>query len=153
MEVKRYPKKTQRFIEKSKNKLLDCPICRRNHWTEFIYGYLCQTPEYELITKKQQPQNDKKVLTQEFYLSTRLRYASTKIRETYYSMANVTYNKTQEMVNKLQNLRGKTKLKIHQNISSYYDGIIFRRQSGYFQFEEDVFGKKAGGIAKNMHEH
>ena len=41
------------------------------------------------------------------------------------------------MNGKLQNLTGKTKLKIHQNTIQYYDQMNYMRQSKTFQFEED----------------
>ena len=56
------------------------------------------------------------------------------------------------MINKLQNLKGKTKLKFHQNISNYYDEMNIRRQSNTFQFEEDPLSKNVEGISKTYHE-
>ena len=53
----------------------------------------------------------------------------------------------EDMINKLQISKGKTKLKINQNISIYYDEMNYRRQSGYFQFEEDASAKNVQGIA------
>ena len=63
-------------------------------------------------------------------------------------MVNTTYNSTQDMIIKLQQLKDKTKLEFHQNISIYYDEINIRRQSGTFQFEEDPLSKNAEGISK-----
>ena len=67
-------------------------------------------------------------------------------------MANTKYNTTQDLTNKLQEIKGATKLKFYENISHYYDEMNYRRQSGYFQFEEDMFSKGALGIAKIRHE-
>ena len=53
-------------------------------------------------------------------------------------MVNTTYNLTQDMTNVSQSLKGKTKIKFYQNISSYYDELYYRRQSGTFQFDEDL---------------
>ena len=65
------------------------------------------------------------------------------IREASYSMVNAKYTSTQNMNNKLQSLKRKTKLKFYQNIINYYDEKNIRRQSGTFQFEEDLFYKKS----------
>ena len=52
------------------------------------------------------------------------------------------------MINKLQELKGKTKLKVYKNISKYYDEMIIKN----FRFEEDAFAKIAQGIKKTCHE-
>ena len=70
----------------------------------------------------------------------------------YYSMVNTTYNSTQDMIDKLQSLKGKTKLKFHQNISIYYVEMAYRRRSNAFQFEEDPSSKNAESISKTNHE-
>ena len=36
------------------------------------------------------------------------------------------------MIDKLKSLKGKTKLKFHQNINNYYDEMNNRRQNGTF---------------------
>ena len=51
--------------------------------------------------------------------STRLIYAI-KIREIWMSMVNSTYNTAEDRIDKLQQLKGRTKLKFHKNISTYY---------------------------------
>ena len=56
-------------------------------------------------------------------------------------MVKFIYNSTQDMIGKLQSLKGKTKLKIYQNLSIYYDEKYIRRQSGTFHFQEDPFSK------------
>ena len=56
------------------------------------------------------------------------------------------------MINKLQTLKDKLKLKIRHLFSKYYDELIYRKQSGNFQFEEDPFSKSVQGIAKIIHE-
>ena len=45
-------------------------------------------------------------------------------------MINTTYYSTEDMINKLQQLNGKTKLKLYKNISNYYDNMNIR-------FDED----------------
>ena len=56
------------------------------------------------------------------------------------------------MIFRLIHLRGKTKLKNYQNRSNYYDETNYRRQSGFFQFEEDLFANNVQGIRKLFHE-
>ena len=47
------------------------------------------------------------------------------------------------MIIKLQNLKGKPKLKIHQNFGNFYDQMKHMRQSNIHTFEEDPFSKNA----------
>ena len=61
------------------------------------------------------------------------------------NMVITTYNSTEDMINKLQQLKGKTKLKIYKNISNYCDIKNIR-------FDEDPFAKKAQSINKIYHE-
>ena len=49
------------------------------------------------------------------------------------------------MNNKLQELKGKTKLKVFKDISNYYDNTNIR-------MNEDPFAKNAQGISKIYHE-
>ena len=53
-----------------------------------------------------------KFLRQDRDFSTRLNYANKKIREIWMNMVNTKYNSTEDMINKLQQLKGKTKLKL-----------------------------------------
>ena len=55
------------------------------------------------------------------------------------------------MINKLQQLKVKTKLRFYRSINIHYDEMIYRRQIGYFQFEDDPFIRIAQCIAKIMH--
>ena len=148
--VENYPKKKQPIQQQPKLKRPNCPSCKRNNWLEFDRGYYCQNCEY--IINKQKHQIDKEVLRQDLYFSTRLPYADKKIREIYYPMANTTYNTTQDMINKLQILKGKTKLNLSKNISTDYDEMNIRRQSGNFQFEDDIFSKAVRGVGNICHE-
>ena len=59
------------------------------------------------------------------------------------NMVNTIYNSTEDMINKLQELKGKTKLKIYKNISNYYDIMNIR-------MDEDPFSRNAQGISKNF---
>ena len=52
------------------------------------------------------------------------------------------------MIIKLQKLQGKTKLKVYQKRRNYYDEMNYRRQSGNFQFEEDLFSRNFQGTSK-----
>ena len=56
------------------------------------------------------------------------------------------------MIEKVQLLKGETKLTFYKNISSYYDEMEIRRQSGCFQFEEDPFSKDVRSIGEIYHE-
>ena len=56
------------------------------------------------------------------------------------------------MNNKLQKSKCKTKLKICQNMSPFYDDLNYRRHSGTFKFEKNVFSKGGQGSSKNKHE-
>ena len=47
------------------------------------------------------------------------------------------------MIKKIQNLKGKIKIKFYENISNHYDEMIYSRQIGNFQFEEDPFSEDA----------
>ena len=115
--VKNYPKKKQPNIQQQqKFKLPDCPSCKQNNWLEFDKGYYCTNCEY--IINKQKHQIDKQIRRQDHDFSTRLNYANKKIREIYISLANT--NTTEDMIDKLQQLKGKTKLKVYKNISNYY---------------------------------
>ena len=52
------------------------------------------------------------------------------------------------MNTKLQELKGKTKLKLYQKISNSYDEMNIRN----FKFEEDTFSKNAQSRSKSYHE-
>ena len=56
------------------------------------------------------------------------------------------------MIDKLQQLKGKTKLKVKQFLSNYYDEMNQTRQSTTFKFEVHQFANNAQGIAKILHE-
>ena len=62
------------------------------------------------------------------------------------------YKTLEDFENKLQRLKGRTKLKYHQNIRKNYAEMNYRRQSGNFHFEEDPISNGAEGIAFIMHE-
>ena len=71
-----------------------------------------------------------------------------KIRDIWMKMVNTTYKSTEDMINKLQDLKGKTKLKLFKNISNYYDEMKHKN----FQTQEDPFSKNAQGKSKIYHE-
>ena len=56
-------------------------------------------------------------------------------------MVNTTYISTEKKISKLQELKGKTKLKVDQNTGIYYDEM----NTKIFRFEEDPFAKDARG--------
>ena len=114
--VKNYPKNKQPIIHQQKFKLPNCPSCKQNNWLDFDKGYFCKNCDY--IINKQKHQIDKNVLRQDRDFSTRLNYANKKIREIYINMVNTDFNSTEDMINKLQSLKGKTKLKFHENINN-----------------------------------
>ena len=68
--------------------------------------------------------------------STRLPYTNEKVTEINCSMVHATYISTQDMIYKLQQLKGKTKLKLYEKISDYYDELKYRRQSGVFNLKK-----------------
>ena len=142
--VKNYPenKNKQPIIQQQ---LPNCS-CKQNNWLEFDKGYYCTNCEY--IINKQKHQIDKNILRQDRDFSTRLNYANKKIREIYINMVNTNYNSTEEKINKLQQLKGKTKLKIYKNISNYYSEM----KNKNFQSQEDPFAINAQSISKISHE-
>ena len=88
----------------------------------------------------------KKVPRQDRDFSNRLNFANEKIREIWMNMVNTNYNSAEDMINELQQLIGKTKLKFHKNISSYYD----ERKHRNFQTQEDPFSKMLKVLVKRI---
>ena len=103
---------------------------------------------FDYIINKQKHQIDKKVFRQERDFSTRIDFANEKIREIWMNMVNTTYNSTQGMIDKLQQLKGKTKLKLYKNINNYYKEM----ENIIFQTHQDPFAKNAQGISRIYHE-
>ena len=64
-------------------------------------------------------------------------------------MVKTTYNSSEDMINKLQELKGETKLKFYENISSYY---IEMKNKNFQTNQQDPFAKNARGISKIYHE-
>ena len=64
------------------------------------------------------------------------------------SMVKTEYNSTEDMIDKLQQLKGKTKLKIHGNINIDYNEM----KNENFQTQQYPFAKNALGISKIYHE-
>ena len=146
LEVKSYPKNKQPVIQKQKFKAPNCPGCKRKNWLEFDKGFYCKNCDY--VINKQGHQIDKKVLRQDHNFSTRLNYANKKIREFSMNMVFTTYNSyksSDDMIKKLQELKGKTKLKLYKNLSNFYDNMNVR-------MDQDPFAKNAQSISKNYHE-
>ena len=134
--VKNYPKNKKQPIIQQSN-LPNCPSCKQNTWLEFDKGFYCQN--YEYIINKQKHQINKNIRRQDHDFSSRLNYANKKIMEIYINMVNTNYNSSEDMNNKLQELKGKTKLKIFKNISNYYKEMknrIFQTNN------QDPFAKK-----------
>ena len=67
------------------------------------------------------------------------------MREIWMNMVTTTYYSTDDMIDKLHSLKGKTKLKIHKNISKFYDNMKIR-------MDEDLFSKNAESNCKIHHE-
>ena len=63
-------------------------------------------------------------------------------------MVNAEYNSSQDMIDNLQSLKVKTTLKIYPSISNYHNEMKYRKQSGTFQSEEDLFSKNEEKITK-----
>ena len=58
------------------------------------------------------------------------------------------YNSSQNMIDNSQNLKVKTTPKNYPNLSIFYNEKMYRRQSGTFQSEEDLFSKNEERITK-----
>ena len=58
---------------------------------------------------------------------------------------------TEDMINKLQQVKGKRKLKFHQN-NNYYDQLHYMRQCNTFLFEEHPSAVNVQGIGNIFHE-
>ena len=69
------------------------------------------------------------------------------IRDIWMKMVNTTYNSTEDMINKLQQLKGKTKLKLYKNINNYYTEM----KNENFRTQKDHFSTNAQGISKIYH--
>ena len=142
IEVKNYPKNKQPNSQQPNFKTPKRPTCKQNNWLQFDKGYYCKKCEF--IINKQKHQIDKKVFRQDRDFSTRLNYANKKIREICMNMVNTTYNSTEDVIDKLQQLKGKTKLKIYKNMKNYYTEMKNKK----FQTQQDPFAKNAQGISK-----
>ena len=58
------------------------------------------------------------------------------------------YNSSQNMIDNSQNLKVKTTPKNYPNLSIFYNEKMYRRQSGTFQSEKDLFSKNEERITK-----
>ena len=58
------------------------------------------------------------------------------------------YNSSETMIDNSQNLKVKTTLKNYPILSIFYNQKMYRRQSGTFQSEEDLFSKNEERITK-----
>ena len=66
-------------------------------------------------------------------------------------MVITTYSSKDDMIDKLQQLKGKSKLKCHQNISKFYDEMDFIRRSKTFPFEQGPSVSKVECIHEIFH--
>ena len=107
--VKNYPKNKQPLQQQNFTPP-NCPSCKQTNWLEFGKGYYCRNCEF--VINKQKYQIDKKILRQERDFSTRLSYANKKVREIWMNMVTTNYITKEDMINKLQQLKGKTNLKL-----------------------------------------
>ena len=110
MIVKNYPKNKQPIIQQQKNKSPNSPTCKQKIWLEIDKSYYCTNCEN--IINKHRHQIIEKVLRQYRDFSARLNYANKKIRENFIKMVNTKHNSTEDMINILQEIKGKTKLKV-----------------------------------------
>ena len=62
-------------------------------------------------------------------------------------MLNTNYNTSDDMIEKLQQIKGKTKLKLYKNVSNYYIEM-----KNFQTHHEDPFSRNAQGISKVYHE-
>ena len=58
------------------------------------------------------------------------------------------YNSSQNMIDNSQNSKVKTILENYPNLKIFYNEKMYRRQSGTFQSEEDLFSKNEERITK-----
>ena len=142
--VKNYPKIKQPIIQQPEFNLPNCPSCKQNNWLKVDRGYYCRNREY--IINKQKHQIDKKRQKRDF--SARLNYADKEIRDFWLNLVNTNYKSTEDMINKLQQLKGKTKIKIYKNLSNYYNEM----KNKNFETQEDPFSRNAQGTCKIYHE-
>ena len=63
-------------------------------------------------------------------------------------MVKTNYNSTEDMIKKLQELKGKTQLKIYKNINNYYTEM----KNKNFQTQRNPFSRNAQAISKIYHE-
>ena len=127
LELEIYSKKrplNQKPIYKPPN----CFSCNRNKWTEFSHGYLCQTPELEIIINQHDNNKIKNLSDSIISFSTRLPYVNKKTREKYYFMANAECNTTGDMINDIQNIKRKLELNFHKSLTNFCDEMTFRRE-------------------------
>ena len=141
--VKNYPKNKQSITQQQNFKLPICPSCKQSIWLEFGKGLYCQDCEH--IINKHKHQIDKKVLRQDRDFSTRLNFANKKMKKIWINLLNTNCQSSEDMIIKLQELKGKTKLKIYNIINKYYVNINIR-------MDEDTFAKNARGISEFYHE-
>ena len=86
--------------------------------------------------------------------ATRLPYSKKKNHWNifFFDEYKVKFTTIEDMIKKLQNNKKEKKLIFHQDFSSYYDEMIYIRQSRTFPFEEDSLSKNAQVIAMLIHE-
>ena len=66
-------------------------------------------------------------------------------------MVNTRYKTAKKLMIKLQQTKGERNPKNHQALGIYYNQATYRRQGGYFQFEEELSAKNSQGLAKIFH--
>ena len=74
------------------------------------------------------------------------------MREIYFSLMKNKFKSKANRNKKLQSSKRKINIGLYQKFTIYYDEMKHRRQSGYFQFEEDSSAEFAQGIAVIVHE-
>ena len=75
-----------------------------------------------------------------------------KDERNFFSLVNTKLKTTEEMILKIPSLKRKTKRKLHQNLSVFYDQMNYLRQSNMFHFEENPYSKNAQSIGTILHE-
>ena len=101
----------------------DCPQCKRRSLIEkkskillWKKRFCCEKPKHQI---------DEELRWQNRKFPERLSYANKKIKKTFNSMMIKRCESKEEVHNIVQKVKGKTKVKLHQDLSSYYDEMCF----------------------------
>ena len=109
LQVKTHPKKN-RIIEK-RIFAVECPSRNKRQPIEFGKRYFREN--CQIFNSKRKHQIDEKVQKQDKIFSNRPSYGNKKIREKCFSLMNTNFKTIKDLIKKPQNMKYKTKLKLH----------------------------------------